>query len=134
MGFSVCAVVAACQAGGDMEQLMQRLLSAELETNSMVTANNTDVNNLNNIELPVDLGDNEILGNLDNDANDGGQSSAGEIKQRDVEMEDELADELARQDALSDYDIEVTKEGEAIDEYLALLASAENTGKASSSQ
>ncbi|XP_021899173.1 NEDD8 ultimate buster 1 [Carica papaya] len=134
MGFERSRVVAACQAGGDMEQLMQRLLSAELETNSMVTANNTDVNNLNNIELPVDLGDNEILGNLDNDANDGGQSSAGEIKQRDVEMEDELADELARQDALSDYDIEVTKEGEAIDEYLALLASAENTGKASSSQ
>ncbi|KAL1547979.1 NEDD8 ultimate buster 1-like [Salvia divinorum] len=48
------------------------------------------------------------------------------VKERDVEMEDELTGELGTADAYSDYDIEVTKEGEAINEYLALISSAEN--------
>ncbi|XP_047944617.1 NEDD8 ultimate buster 1-like isoform X2 [Salvia hispanica] len=47
-------------------------------------------------------------------------------EERDVEMEDELTGELGNADAYSDYDIEVTKEGEAINEYLALISSAEN--------
>ncbi|KAL8488452.1 hypothetical protein ACS0TY_024196 [Phlomoides rotata] len=46
---------------------------------------------------------------------------------RDVEMEEELTEELYRADAYSDYDIQITKEGEAINEYLALLASAPQT-------
>ncbi|KAJ3704688.1 hypothetical protein LUZ61_008393 [Rhynchospora tenuis] len=41
---------------------------------------------------------------------------------RDAEMEDELANEL-RGDALADYDIDVTKEGEALSEYATLLSS-----------
>ncbi|KAL6577281.1 hypothetical protein OROMI_011557 [Orobanche minor] len=47
-------------------------------------------------------------------------------EERDLEMEDELTGELENADAYSDYDLEVTKEGEAIHEYLALLSSAEN--------
>jgi hypothetical protein len=49
-------------------------------------------------------------------------------------MEDEIADELTRGDALSDYNIDVTQEGDAINEYLALLDSGGGNGKASSSQ
>lgn len=46
---------------------------------------------------------------------------------RDVEMEEELTEELQNTDAYSDYDIQITKEGEAINEYLALLASVPQT-------
>ncbi|KAG6414227.1 hypothetical protein SASPL_126945 [Salvia splendens] len=57
----------------------------------------------------------------------GGSSTQPEpVEERDVEMEDELTGELGNADAYSDYDIEVTKEGEAINEYLALISSAEN--------
>lgn len=60
-------------------------------------------------------------------ANENAESSTGESSvERDVEMEDELTEELQHADAYSDYDIEVTKEGEAVAEYLALLVSAEN--------
>lgn len=53
-----------------------------------------------------------------------GASTSIEVEDRDAEMEDELAGELAKGDALTDYDIEVVKEGEAVTEYLALLESA----------
>lgn len=43
-------------------------------------------------------------------------------EERDAEMEDELANELTG-DPLADYDIDVTKEGEALSEYVALLNS-----------
>ncbi|XP_057767917.1 uncharacterized protein LOC130988157 isoform X2 [Salvia miltiorrhiza] len=57
----------------------------------------------------------------------GGSSSRNKpVEERDLEMEDELTGELENADAYSDYDIEVTKEGEAINEYLALISSAEN--------
>ncbi|EEF35116.1 conserved hypothetical protein [Ricinus communis] len=55
-------------------------------------------------------------------------------EERDVEMEDEIAEQIAKADALSDYDIDVTKEGEAITEYLALLDSVRSSKRASSSQ
>ena len=59
--------------------------------------------------------------------------SAQKMEDRDVEMEDELTGELQKADAFSDYDIEVTKEGEAINEYLALLAPTKNGATVSSS-
>lgn len=52
----------------------------------------------------------------------GGPSAVRATEERDAEMEDEIAHELTG-DPLADYDIEITKEGEAIAEYLALLAS-----------
>ncbi|XP_021757845.1 NEDD8 ultimate buster 1-like [Chenopodium quinoa] len=51
-------------------------------------------------------------------------SSSREGEERDLEMEDELVEELHRGDAFSDYDIDVTKEAEALNEYLALVDSA----------
>jgi len=53
--------------------------------------------------------------------------------ERDVEMENELTGGLQSTDAFSDYDMDVTKEGEAISVYLAMLASAGNFEKGSSS-
>lgn len=47
---------------------------------------------------------------------------SGGGEERDAEMEDELANELTG-DPLADYDIDVTKEGEALSEYVALLNS-----------
>lgn len=58
------------------------------------------------------------------EADNGGPSSRKEDFERDVEMEDELTSGLQSTDAFSDYDIDVTKEGEAINEYLTLLNSA----------
>lgn len=55
-------------------------------------------------------------------AEEEGTSEAATVDPRDEEMEDALAKELTG-DALADYDIEVTKEGEAVKEYLALLES-----------
>lgn len=47
---------------------------------------------------------------------------SGGGEERDAEMEDELANELTG-DPLADYDIDVTKEGDALSEYVALLNS-----------
>ncbi|KAD6795009.1 hypothetical protein R6Q59_021083 [Mikania micrantha] len=41
--------------------------------------------------------------------------------ERDVEMEDEITGDLQSEDAFSDYDMELTRESEAIEEYLALV-------------
>ncbi|XP_051131703.1 uncharacterized protein LOC127251839 [Andrographis paniculata] len=73
--------------------------------------------------------DNDIGGDSTNI--EGGESSAPlnhseDLKERDVEMEDELTGELQNADAYSDYDIDVTKEGEAIHEYFAMLSSTES--------
>lgn len=70
--------------------------------------------------------DHEVGGS--NAEGSGGESSSQKEapEERDMEMEDELTEELQNADAYSDYDIEVIKEGEAINEYLALLNSAQN--------
>lgn len=65
-----------------------------------------------------------MLDNFDGE----GPSTVGE--DRDSEMEGELARELNGASAVSDYDMDVTKEGEAISEYLALLDSIMNSEKA----
>ncbi|KAF5459256.1 hypothetical protein F2P56_023220 [Juglans regia] len=73
-----------------------------------------------------------ILPDASGSSNDiGGPSTVSEAEERDAEMEDALAGELAKGDALTDYDVEVTNEGEAINEYLALLESAGNSVEAS---
>lgn len=111
------------KAGGNMEQVMQQLLS---ESSSSNTANN----NIQSEAIPTDAANGianfSVSGqtNLGENKDVGGPSTAGEVEDRDTEMEDELAEELANVDAMSDYDIEITKEGEAIYEYLALLDSA----------
>ncbi|KAB5514587.1 hypothetical protein DKX38_028493 [Salix brachista] len=130
MGFERSRVIGAVQAGGSLEQAMHQLL-AHPRTDTTVDAENS-ANTSAPDSTPTDLAPD----NLDPDAldidhiNEG--PSAAELEQRDVAMEGEIADELARGDALSDYDIEVAKEGEAINEYLALLVSADGTSSSQS--
>ncbi|KAK7860768.1 nedd8 ultimate buster 1 [Quercus suber] len=125
MGFERSRVVAALQVGGTMEQAMHLLLS-QSESNPSVAANS----NLESEPNPMISADNNANSSIPIIPDAGGPSTASEVEKRDVEMEDELADELAKGDALTDYDIEVTKEGEAISEYLAILESAGNSEKA----
>ncbi|KAB5514605.1 hypothetical protein DKX38_028511 [Salix brachista] len=130
MGFERSRVIGAVQAGGSLEQAMHQLLTHP-RADTTVAAENS-VNASAPDSTPTDLAPD----NLDPDAldidhiNEG--PSAAELEQRDVAMEGEIADELARGDALSDYDIEVAKEGEAINEYLALLVSADGTSSSQS--
>lgn len=79
--------------------------------------------------VPDDAG----LGSCNEEGDAEDPSSSKKEGERDLEMEDELAEDLRKGDAFSDYDIEVTKEGEAISEYLTLLASADKSENASSS-
>lgn len=125
MGFNRSRVVAALEACGSVEQAMNQLLSqpesnpssTESEPNIGISANTTTDSSI------------PILADAP-DASEG-PSTARQVEERDEEMEDELAGELAQGDALTDYDIEVAKEGEAITEYLALLESAANSETAS---
>ncbi|XP_076918017.1 uncharacterized protein LOC143578269 [Bidens hawaiensis] len=50
-----------------------------------------------------------------------GDTPMFEPETRDVEMEDEITGDLQSEDAFSDYDMELTRESEAIEEYLALV-------------
>lgn len=124
MGFERSRVVAAVQTFGTRDQALSQLL-AEQDSNPTVAANNAEpsVSTPNNVEAISSS-------NIDSSAI---PPNINEIEKRDEEMESELAQELENTDAFSDYDIEITKEGEAINEYLALLDSATNTDKVSSS-
>ncbi|KAF7806461.1 NEDD8 ultimate buster 1 [Senna tora] len=72
--------------------------------------------------LPDNIGSNMMLDLIDDV--EGLPEGASNAEVRDVEMEDELSADIAKADALADYDIEVNIEGEAITEYLALVESA----------
>lgn len=126
MGFERSLAVEALQGGGTMDEAIRRLLSAQAPnpTNaaSQIEAIPTvDANNNSQSDAASDIA-NSLASMLDNQNGQvGGPSTSSE---RDEEMESELAEELAQGDAFSDYDLEVTKEGEAINEYLALLNSA----------
>ncbi|KAG5226024.1 NEDD8 ultimate buster [Salix suchowensis] len=130
MGFERSRVIGAVQAGGSLEQAMHQLLTHPRADTTAAAENSANASAPDS--TPTDLAPD----NLDPDAldidhiNEG--PSAAELEQRDVAMEGEIADELARGDALSDYDIEVAKEGEAINEYLALLVSADGTSSSQS--
>ncbi|KAK6944425.1 Ubiquitin-associated domain [Dillenia turbinata] len=121
MGFERSRVTAAVQACGSKELALSQLLGNS-EQNPIAAANdntNPSTSGQSDATLPnyvEPLMDNENVANADD-------------IERDVEMEGELAQELQRNDAFSDYDIEVTNEGEAINEYLALLDSEANGKK-----
>lgn len=122
MGFDRSRVVAAVQAGETMEQTMSRLLSeSEPLPTTDANGNGNSASEPNNVN-PDSLSNNDTIE---------GPSTAAE-EERDVEMEDALARDIENADALSDYDIEVTKEGEAINEYLTLLASTDSKKTVSS--
>ncbi|XVE98437.1 hypothetical protein REPUB_Repub03eG0106400 [Reevesia pubescens] len=116
MGFDRSRVVAAVQAGETMEQTMSQLLSdSEPVPTIVANSNGNPASEPNNVN-PDSLNNNNTV--------EGPSTAAKE--ERDAEMEDELARDIESADALSDYDIEVTKEGEAINEYLTLLASTDS--------
>ncbi|CAK9134285.1 unnamed protein product [Ilex paraguariensis] len=135
MGFPRATVVAAVRTFGTKEQALTHLLGQP---------NETDANS--SVSIPNDIGTENLSaedgiegpsgsGALSSpEGGDGGPLSHGGAEERDAEMESELTGELQRGDAFSDYDIEVIKEGEAINEYLALLSTGENDEKVSSAQ
>uniref|UniRef100_A0A6M2F3Y9 UBA domain-containing protein n=1 Tax=Populus davidiana TaxID=266767 RepID=A0A6M2F3Y9_9ROSI len=148
MGFERSRVFAAVQAGGSLEQVMHQLLThpqadttaaADDSSNAHDFSGNnnasTDLNANDNACAPGSTPTNPAVENLSPDTLGIDNSNEGpSAEQRDLEMEDEIADELTRGDALSDYNIDVTQEGDSINEYLALLDSGGGNGKASSSQ
>ncbi|KAE8711257.1 protein OS-9-like [Hibiscus syriacus] len=120
MGFDrsrVVAAVASVQFDETMEQTLSRLLS-EFQP----PLPGVDANSIRNPASEPNHVNPDIASA--NAAAEGPSTSADE--ERDVEMEDELARDIEGADALSDYDIEVTKEGEAIQEYWTLLASTDS--------
>lgn len=116
-------MIEACRAGGDdIHQIMLQLLG-EPGSNPMAAANNnasTSISMPNNGEPSSSINNENVEG--DPDSNFEETSATEDVNGRDVEMEDELANDLTG-DVFADYDIEVTKEGEAISEYLSLLDS-----------
>ncbi|PRQ33762.1 putative UV excision repair protein Rad23 [Rosa chinensis] len=143
MGFERSLVDEALQAGGTMDEVIHRLLSLQASnpTNGVsqsAAISTVSDNNNSQSDAASDIA-NSLASMLENQNDQAGSSSnASELQnqndqagsssnasERDAEMESELAEELAQQDALSDYDLEVTKEGEAIAKYLVLLDSAQ---------
>ena len=128
-------MAAAFEAGGTTDQVMQRLMAqTQAGPNMQNEANSTGATNggaNSSAPLPHNVGSDIV-----NQVNGGeGPSHLSNVVERDVEMEDELSADIARSDALADYDIEVNIEGEAITEYLALVESAAgSSGKTSTSQ
>lgn len=128
MGFDRTRAIAAFQAGGSLEQAVNLLSLPDTKStvdgqpDSVPTASASEdaSSSISNIEEIQDM-----LDNFDN-----GEGPFTVEENRDSEMESELARELDGASAVSDYDMDVTKEGEAITEYLALLDSLMNSEKA----
>lgn len=116
MGFDRAIVVPAVKTFGTKEEVLRHLLAQIAPDPSEAAKGSTSTS----VSEPSYTSPSTLIPNEDLVGE--GPSTVNEVK-RDVEMEDELAEELRKGDAYSDYDIEVTKEGEAINEYLALLIS-----------
>ncbi|KAL9314462.1 hypothetical protein ACSQ67_019914 [Phaseolus vulgaris] len=130
MGFERARVVTAFEAGGSVEQVLQRLTAQpEIEPTSATI-------NTHSTAAPHGGASSSTL--LPNNVNSDDLYAMNEVEdsktQRDKEMEDELSADIAKADALADYDIEVNVEGEAITEYLALVESAGSCGETAPSQ
>lgn len=118
-------VAAAVRAHITKERALAYLLGQQDDPNAAVASQATDPNSL----VPV-TGETP---SAEGSSSGGAQSSSNQVEERDIEMEDALTEELQNGDPFADYDIEVVKEGEAINEYLSLLISAENNVEVSSS-
>ncbi|KAK7411676.1 hypothetical protein VNO78_03112 [Psophocarpus tetragonolobus] len=135
MGFERSRVVAAFEAGGSLEQVLQKLTTQPDTDPSSAAVNTQQQEN----STAASHGGASSSAPLSDDANTAISDMMDEIEDhsktdRDVEMEDELSADIAKADAFTDYDIEVNVEGEAITEYLALVESAETCGETVSSQ
>ena len=123
------AATAAVNEYGTEDAALNHLLSLHNNPNGSAAASSNPANPANpvpNISGENAPGSHPSVESHTSDASNGETSTLYQEEERDVEMEDELTEELQRGDALSDYDIEVTKEGEAINEYLALIAIVED--------
>ncbi|KAL5141615.1 NEDD8 ultimate buster 1 [Glycine soja] len=128
MGFERSRVVAAFEAGGSLEEVLQRL-TAQPGTDPTQPQENSASASHGGASSSAPLPD-----NVDSDIAMNEVEDPSITEQRDVEMEDELSADIAKADALADYDIEVNVEGEAITEYLSLVESAGSCGKTAPSQ
>lgn len=117
MGFERSRVITTLQVSDTKEQALNLLVTGQMPNPPSATNNAlSSVSSLtNNLSSDTSLADDTV----------GGPSGVSNIEERDQEMEDEISQELTG-DPLADYDIEVAKEGEAIADYLALLASTAN--------
>ncbi|MED6157234.1 hypothetical protein PIB30_021432 [Stylosanthes scabra] len=134
MGFERSTVVAAFEVGGTLEEIIQRLTALpEADPTSTAEAIPTPAPD-GSASSSAPLPDNIVSEMVDqiNDVED--PLDLIKAEERDVEMEDELSAEIDKADALTDYDIEVNIEGEAITEYLALIEAAGGSGKTVLSQ
>ncbi|RAL37305.1 hypothetical protein DM860_004227 [Cuscuta australis] len=127
MGFPRESVIAAVRTFGTRQTALNNLLG---QSSSSITSNLAPVGNEGGLgqdgNFPNNDGEQASGRNedLEEDAF-GNQSETGLVQEtRDVEMERELTEELLKGDAYSDYDLELTKEGEAIAQYLTLLTSS----------
>ncbi|KMT02710.1 hypothetical protein BVRB_8g192990 [Beta vulgaris subsp. vulgaris] len=124
MGFERTRVLAAVNAHGTKAEALNELLAQQGQPAPAA------VNDIPSSD-PTPSSTSEVRENTSSnsaDERESPSSSRGEWEERDFEMEDELVEELDRGDAFSDYDIDVTKEAEALNEYLALLDSAMDGG------
>lgn len=136
MGFERSRVVEAVRANSTRERMLAQLLAQPNANPNVPIPNNPVANNIgafgssnNNMIGSSSSGNGTEIGAQDVEMEN---VVADEREKRDVEMERTLADELYERDELSDYDIEVTIEGDAINEYLAFLDAAGSSNKVSS--
>ncbi|KAM3337154.1 NEDD8 ultimate buster 1 [Capsicum galapagoense] len=124
MGFPREAVAAAIRSFGTSQAALDHLLTAGGDNVNDTLNNDHGADGIANDPLTNDQSEGGLGTNTgaSSAGSDGGPSNS-KVETRDIEMEDEITGELLKGDAYSDYDIEVTEEGEAINEYLALVTS-----------
>lgn len=130
MGFPRATVVEAVRAFGTKDRALSHLLG-QSDSNPAIAVDGDANSSASTLGADILSTEGGVEGS--SSVNGDIEGPSHKIDDRDVEMEVELTEDLHNADAFSDYDIEVAKEGEAISEYLALLASSENSEKVSSS-
>ncbi|CAN6812599.1 unnamed protein product [Brassica oleracea] len=129
MGFERGQATSALEVGGKREDIIQRLLSSPAAnpgtasaSGSAFTENGGATSSTNN-EIVAEAKDSEMEDDTAYEI-----ASNGEEEERDLEVEGDIADEIAKVDALSAYDINLDKEVEAINEYLVMLDASQDSG------
>lgn len=133
------AATSALEAGGNREDIIQRLLSssaANPEISPLIDNGGADssTNNVARESISNEMGGeaeqdsemkDEAMDEIANEGSTSGETNVGE--DRDSEIEEEIADEIAQVDALSAYDISLDREIEAINEYLGMLDASQDS-------
>ncbi|XP_010533103.1 PREDICTED: NEDD8 ultimate buster 1 [Tarenaya hassleriana] len=126
MGFEQSIAISALEAGGNREEILERLLSLQQANPQVASFLSAALNSTNPSGGRNSLGLRSGEGEGTSNESGGGVSDEtgyDNAIERDAEMEDELTEDVAQIDALSAYDIDLTREGDAINEYLSMLAS-----------